>query len=96
MEFPKLKSIEVVSKFILHIKYEDGVNGDADLSEFKNKGIFKTWNNPSEFEKVQIDKERNVLKWSDSIDLDADALYLQIQGLTFSQWKENQLHATTN
>lgn len=94
MEFPRLISVEVVNKFILHIQYEDGVTGDVDLSPYKNKGIFKIWNKRSEFEKVEVDKERNVLKWSEGIEIDADALYLTIQRLTFSQWKEKQLHAT--
>ena len=30
----------------LHIRYSDGVEGDADLSALAGKGVFALWNDP--------------------------------------------------
>ena len=61
----------------LQITYSDGVAGEVDLSHLAGKGVFALWNDPCAFERVSIG-EGGEIKWSDEVDICADALYLEI------------------
>lgn len=85
--FPHLISVEAVAKYILQLRYDDGIEGMIDLSHMVGRGVFKVWNEGDTFFRVSIDSETNALVWSDMVDLDPDSLYLQLRGLTFEQFK---------
>ena len=68
-----------LTAYKLHIRYEDGVEGEIDLSHLAGKGVFALWNDPGAFEKVLIGPGGAVC-WSDEVDLCPDALYLEITG----------------
>jgi hypothetical protein len=76
-----LKIIEVqpLPGYRLHLRYADGVVGDVDLSHLVGKGVFRAWNDPEAFRRVSIGSGGE-LRWSDEVDLCADALYLEITG----------------
>jgi hypothetical protein len=78
-----LKVIEVIPSpgYRLHLRYADGVAGEVDLSHLVGKGVFQLWNDPRAFERVSIGSGGEV-RWSDDVDLCADALYLEITGKT--------------
>lgn len=95
MEFPKLKTVEAIKPFILHLEYEDGSVGDVDLSALKGKGVFKWWNEAYNFGKVYIDKENQAIKWNADIELDPDAFYLKIRQVSFDEWKSQQEDVST-
>jgi hypothetical protein len=78
-----LRLIEVrpLPGYRLHLKYADGVAGDVDLSSLVGKGVFHLWNDPELFQRVSIGSGGE-LRWSDEVDLCADALYMQITGKT--------------
>ena len=63
----------------LHLQYADGVAGDIDLSSLVGKGVFRLWNDVRAFQNVSIGSSGE-LRWSDEVDLCADALYMQIAG----------------
>ncbi len=63
----------------LRLRYVDGVAGVVDLSHLVGKGVFQLWDDPKAFERVSIGSSGEV-RWSDEVDLCADALYLQITG----------------
>lgn len=63
----------------LRLRYQDGVEGEVDLSRFVGRGVFALWNDPGAFEQVRIG-ESGELVWSDQVDLCPDALYLEITG----------------
>jgi hypothetical protein len=63
------------------LRYSDGLEGIADLSEFAGKGVFKAWEANGAFEKVHLGPAGEV-RWSEEIDLCPDALYLKISGKT--------------
>lgn len=75
------KIIEAVplKNYTIQVKYSDGVEGVVDLSEFVGKGVFKIWNNYSEFENVSIGNSGE-LKWGDDIDICPDSIYLKLTG----------------
>jgi hypothetical protein len=78
-----LKLIEArpLPGYRLHLRYADGVEGDVDLSSLVGKGVFRLWNDPKAFERFSIGSAGEV-RWSDAVDLCADALYLEITGKT--------------
>ena len=75
----------------IQLAFEDGINGEIDLSYLKGKGIFKAWDNYSTFKKVYIDEETKSIAWSREIEIDSNNLYLKLIGKTFEQWKQENL-----
>lgn len=63
----------------LRLRYADGVEGDVDLSGLVGKGVFRLWNDATAFEAVSIGSSGEI-RWSDEVDLCADALYMEITG----------------
>jgi hypothetical protein len=78
-----LKLIEVrpLPGYKLHLRYTDGVAGEVDLSSLVGKGVFCLWNDPEQFRRVSFGTGGE-LRWSDDLDLCADALYMQLTGKT--------------
>jgi hypothetical protein len=75
----KLIHAEALPGYRLRLRYVDGVVGDVDLSHLAGKGVFQLWNDPEAFARVSIGTAGEV-RWSDEVDLCADALYLEITG----------------
>ncbi len=75
----KLIRAEALPGYRLRIRYADGVTGDVDLSHLVGKGVFQLWNDPNAFARVSIGSAGE-LRWSDEVDLCADALYIEITG----------------
>lgn len=71
--------ITALPNYKLHIRYADGVEGDVDLSHLVGKGVFALWNDPRAFHSVSIGPSGEI-RWSDQVDLCADALYMEITG----------------
>lgn len=76
---PKVIKVKPLPGYRLWLLYNDGAEGEVDLSYLAGKGIFGFWNNTHNFEQVEI-TTWNALAWSDEIDLCADALYLKLTG----------------
>lgn len=55
------------------------ITGEVDLSHLVGKGVFQLWTDPKAFEEVTIGSGGEV-RWSDAVDLCADALYLELTG----------------
>jgi hypothetical protein len=77
----KLVKAEPLPGYRLRLRYADGVTGEVDLSHMVGKGVFQLWNDPQAFERVSIGSGGEV-RWSNDVDLCADALYLEITGKT--------------
>lgn len=63
----------------LRLRYSDGVAGEVDLSRLVGKGVFKRWAHLETFESVSIGPYGE-LTWGSDVELDADALYLDVTG----------------
>ncbi len=63
----------------LHLEYEDGTIGDVDMANLVGRGVFKALSDTSVFESVTVG-EHGEVRWSDDLELCADALYLQVTG----------------
>ena len=92
------KPIEVkaLKNYRLRLKFSDGVEGEVDLSGFAGRGVFALWNDYSKFEQVRIGESGEVA-WNEAVDMDSDALYMQITGKTvedlFPKLRELAEHA---
>lgn len=75
----KLIHAEPLRGYRLRLTYADGVTGVVDLSHLAGKGVFQLWNAPEAFGRVSIGSGGEV-RWSEDVDLCADALYLELTG----------------
>lgn len=76
---PVPKEVKPLDNYRLWVKFSDGVEGIADLSEFAGKGVFALWNDYREFQRVHIGPGGEIA-WTDQIDMCPDAIYLRVTG----------------
>ena len=81
----RIVEIKPLASYKLHIKYNDGVEGDIDLSDIAGKGVFERFNNTEFFNKVRI-SDFGAPTWGDDLDIDPINTYLTITGKTFEQF----------
>jgi hypothetical protein len=60
------------------IRFEDGAEGEVDLSQLVGKDVFSAWEDQGEFDKVYIDETTGTIAWPGEIDLAPDALYRDV------------------
>jgi hypothetical protein len=92
--FPKLIDVQGLDNYRLALKYEDGTEGVADVSNLAHKGIFEEWERDNLFKKVYLDNESNAVAWNEDLDICPDSLYLKLLGITFQDWKQKEQYAT--
>jgi len=61
------------------ITFDDGAQGEVDLSDLAGRGVFQAWADRKVFEHVHVD-ESGAVVWPGEIDLCPDALYLRLTG----------------
>ena len=83
------KPIEVAASdnYTIFVCFSDGVQGSIDLKHLAHKGIFLEWDKNNLFEQVHID-DYGAIAWNDNIDICPDNVYLQLRGITFEQWQQ--------
>lgn len=74
---PKIKKLEPLKDYKLHIEFDDGKRCVYDVLEDINtiKEFEKLKCIPALFEKVQLDESRTCVYWNDEIDLASDTIY---------------------
>ena len=65
--------------FELWLRFSDGVEGVADLSDLAGRGVMHAWNDRSVFESVSV-TDSGAVEWPGGIDICADSLYLRVTG----------------
>jgi hypothetical protein len=74
---------KALANYKVWVRFEDGVEGVADLSHLAGHGVFKRWSdNPAEFAQVTVDPESGTLVWPGGLDVAPDRLYQDIVGPT--------------
>jgi hypothetical protein len=77
--FYHIVAVRVVGRFRIWLRFEDGLEGEADLSDLVGWGVFKRWaDHPSEFAQVEIDPECATVVWPGGLDVAPDGLYDRI------------------
>jgi hypothetical protein len=76
--FARISEAKVLDHYKVFLRFEDGVQGEADFSDFAGKGVFASWNDYKNFCEVDITHKGRVLEWKGELDFCADSLYLQL------------------
>ena len=78
---PKPVQVEPRPDCRLWLRYDDGTQGEIDLSDLAGRGVFAAWRDTAFFESVRLG-EYGEIEWGDDIDLCPDALYMRLTGKT--------------
>ncbi len=96
MSFPKAVFVKATEKYKIFIRYDDGTEGEVDLSGLAHKGVFEYWEQDNNFFKVHINPEGGGITWSSFLDICPDNVWLTLKGLTFDEWRAlNKKHAAS-
>jgi hypothetical protein len=76
----RIVAVKPLPNYRVWLRFTDGAEGEVDLSEFVGRGVFASWNDPAEFEKVEVDPATHTICWPSGIDLDPDVLYHNVTG----------------
>ncbi|WP_170108635.1 DUF2442 domain-containing protein [Spirosoma oryzae] len=87
--------MEATNKYVLHVRFSDGLSGMLDLSALAGKGIFKVWDENDLFLRPYI-SETGSISWNEDVDIDAANAYLKISGITFDEWRKRSSYYAAN
>ncbi len=74
--------VQVLDRYRLRIRFEDGVVGDVDLEKMiPFEGVFAPVKERAFFVQVRVDPEMGTIVWPNGADLDPLMLYSQVTGI---------------
>jgi hypothetical protein len=79
VDIPRPTAVKPLSDYRIRVRYSDGAEGEVDFSHLAGKGVFKSWNDYANFEKVYI-SESGAIAWNDDIEVCPDATYMRLTG----------------
>ena len=92
----KAIKVKALDNYSIFVCYSDGVQGSVDLNHLAQKGVFYEWDKNNLFSQVYID-DYGAIAWNDNIDICPDNVYLQLKGITFEEWQQqNQMQNASN
>jgi hypothetical protein len=71
--------VKALANFRIWLRYDDGTEGEVDLSDLAGRGVFKAWNDPAFFHAVRL-ASHGAIEWGSGIDICPDAMYLRLTG----------------
>jgi hypothetical protein len=81
---PKPVEVKALPQYRIWLRYDDGVQGEVDLSDLAGRGVFHIWNDPAVFRAVTLGPH-GAIGWSRELDLCPDAMYLRLTGKTVEE-----------
>ena len=74
---PKIKKIEAIERYRLHVVFDSGEEVIYDVSDDINNtpGFSVLKNETGLFENFQLDESRTCVFWNDEIDIPSDIIY---------------------
>lgn len=76
----KVIEVNASPEYTLLLRFDDGVQGEVNVSHLVGKGIFELWLDREEFMSPSIGGSGELTWGNDSIGLCPNALYMQITG----------------
>lgn len=76
----RIVAFEVLDHYRLRLRFDDGVEGEAEFSAHVGKGVFAPWSDYGFFGQASIGEHGRTLTWPGELDFCADALWLQVTG----------------
>ncbi|HSW72051.1 MAG TPA: DUF2442 domain-containing protein [Chlamydiales bacterium] len=74
----KIVACKPLPNYRVWIRFDDGLEGEVDLSDLVGKGVFKSWKSIAFFNQVRVDPKSDTLAWGEDIDLDPYVLRKRI------------------
>lgn len=71
--------VRAVAPYRIWLRYQDGTEGEVDLSHLAGRGVFAAWEREGVFAEVKIGSHGQI-EWPGDLDLCPDALYLNLTG----------------
>lgn len=76
---PKPIDVKALTNYRIWLRYDDGAQGEVDLSDLAGRGVFVRWNDADFFNTVHLGSH-GAIEWSPDLDLCPDAMYLRLTG----------------
>ena len=71
--------VKARKNFRIWLQYDDGTEGEVDLSDVAGRGVFAAWNDPAFFNSVRLGSH-GAIEWGENLDICPDAMYLRLTG----------------
>ncbi len=71
--------VKALEPYRIWLRYEDGTEGEVDLSDLAGRGVFEAWEDREVFEDVRVGSFGEIA-WGEEMDLDPYALYMRLTG----------------
>lgn len=72
-------AVKALPNYRLWLRYNDGVEGEVDLSDVAGRGVFAVWNDEAVFKSVRLGAH-GAIEWGPDLDICPDAMYLRLTG----------------
>jgi hypothetical protein len=80
----RISKVTPLPGYRLQLRFEDGVEGEVDLSDLAGRGVFAIWDDPEVFGQVAIGAHGELV-WPGGVDQCPDSLYLKVTGKSASE-----------
>jgi uncharacterized protein DUF2442 len=74
-ELVHVTAVEVVGDHCLRLTFEDGAEGEVDLSSWNWRGVFDPLADPDYFRQVKLDEELGTIVWPNGADMAPETLH---------------------
>ena len=75
----RLVAVKALPNFRIWLRYNDGVEGEVDLSDLAGRGVFAAWNDEAVFNSVRLGSH-GAIEWGPDLDICSDSMYLRLTG----------------
>lgn len=85
--WPEVVEVRHVSGHVLHVRFDDGEEGDLDLKKhLRFQGVFEALKDPNYVAKVYVDEMGGTIEWPNGADFDPVVLYHYVTGKPMPDW----------
>ena len=81
----RVEDAEVVGDFVVWVRFNDGVEGEIDLSDELEGPIFEPLRDPQYFQKLEVNADIHTITWPNGADYAPEFLYAKVT-VPVSQW----------
>jgi hypothetical protein len=78
----RIIAAEARPDYHIWVRFEDGLEGEVSVKHLVGRGVFASWSDEAEFQKLFVDPESGTVAWPGDIDLAPDALHERLAKVT--------------